>query len=319
MFINNFVLKPDKYLLPAYRISPFNTEDIALHNKLPFSAEIDDYFQERFEGRRCLFCESGRAAVNLALQTLQLDAANTVTILTTTGNTYISKCVTTEIEKFCRWSRDWREDTRAILVNHEFGFGYEQLRELKRFQLPVIEDAAHSFASDNSEQSVSRVGLFTVYSFPKFFPIQLGGLLVCDETIDVPEPVSLETKRYMQKILSFYIKRLVSTKEKRRQTFEYFSVKFKELGFSPRFHLTTHSIPGVFMFKSNGQVDLPAMKVFLTNHGIQCSVFYGENAFFLPLHERIETDDVDYFFEAVRFFVEDISNQSEKGSKVVPK
>jgi hypothetical protein len=30
-------------------------------------------------------------------------------------------------------------------------------------------------------------------------------------------------------------------------------------------------------------------------HGIECSVFYGEDAFFIPVHQRLEAADLDYF------------------------
>src|SRR5689334_20961170 len=153
MLVNDFVLSPDKTLLPAYRISPFQTSDIARNRALPFSESIDQYFHQRFAGRRFIYCESGRQAIHLALAALGLGRQDVVTILTTTGNFYISGCVTREIEKFCRWSREVEPQTKAILVNHEFGFAYEDLRALRRFKVPIIEDAAHAFASNNREQT----------------------------------------------------------------------------------------------------------------------------------------------------------------------
>jgi hypothetical protein len=102
MYVNDFVLYPDKYLLPAYKISPFTTADIARNRGLPPSDSIDDYFRQRFAGRRFVYCESGRQAIHLALQQLGLAREDVVSILTTTANLYISGCVTREIESFCR-------------------------------------------------------------------------------------------------------------------------------------------------------------------------------------------------------------------------
>src|SRR5712671_2299008 len=106
MLVKDFVLSPDKSLLPAYRISPFQTSDIARNSALPLSASIDKYFRRRFAGLRFIYCESGRHAIHLALAALGLRRQDVVTILTTTGNFYISGCVTREIKKFCRWSRE---------------------------------------------------------------------------------------------------------------------------------------------------------------------------------------------------------------------
>src|ERR1051325_4494905 len=197
MLVEDFVLSPDKSLLPAYRISPFNTSDIARNRALPSSAGgIDKYFRERFAERRWMYCESGRQAIHLALRALGLSPDDVVTILTTSGNFYISGCVTREIEKFCRWSREIEPQTKALLVNHEFGFPYEELRAIRRFNVPIIEDAAHAFASNNREQSAGHIGDFVVYSFPKFFPIQTGGLLVLKEHYTMKETLALSTKQH---------------------------------------------------------------------------------------------------------------------------
>src|SRR6185369_5520890 len=142
-----------------------------------------------------------------------------VTIVTTTGNFYISGCVTREIEKFCRWSRDIEPQTKALLVIHEFGFPYEELRELRRFNLPIIEDAAHAFASNNREQSAGHVGDFVVYSFPKFFPTQTGGLLAFNECYAIDDPLASSAKQYVQKVLSAHIDNLTDAAKKRRENY----------------------------------------------------------------------------------------------------
>jgi len=302
MLVKDLVLSPDKYLTPAYRISPFTTSDLAFNRNLPFSDEIDGYFRERFAGRRFVYCENGRQALGLALQHLGLTPPDVITVLTTTGNFYISGCVTREIEEVCRWSRQLEPDTKALLVNHEFGFPYKRLRALRERGLPIIEDAAHAFASDNEERSVSAVGDFTVFSFPKFFPIQLGGLLVADNRFEIKESLAPEAKRYVQKVLSFHLKELLSTSRARQKNYRLLASRFEEIGCKPRFPLTDRSVPGVFMFKTEKRADLAALKAFMWAHGVESSVFYGEDAFFIPVHSRLRADDLDYFFEVARAF-----------------
>jgi hypothetical protein len=303
MLVKDFVLSPDKSLMPAYRISPFQTSDIARNRALPFSASIDDYFRQRFTGRRFIYCESGRQAIHLALAALGLGRQDVVTILTTTGNFYISGCVTREIEKFCRWSREVEPQTKALLVNHEFGFAYEELRALRRFNVPIIEDAAHAFASNNREQSAGQVGDFAVYSFPKFFPIQTGGLLVFNENRTIEEPLAPSAKQYVQKVLSAHIDNVAETVKKRRENYHALTTRFLQLGCTARFQLSESSVPGVFMFQTPAGVDLPALKTFAQEHGIESSVFYGEQAFFVPVHERLMPADLDYFGQVVSAFL----------------
>jgi dTDP-4-amino-4,6-dideoxygalactose transaminase len=303
MVDKDFVLSPDKSLLPAYRISPFQTSDVARNRVLPFSAIIDDYFRQRFNGRRFIYCESGRQAIHLALGALRLDRQDVVTILTTTGNFYISGCVTREIEKFCCWSRQVEPQTKALLVNHEFGFPYEGLRALRHFNVPIIEDAAHSFISNNREQSVAQVGDFVVYSFPKFFPIQTGGLLVFRERYTMDEPLTPSAKQYVQKVLSAHIRNVADAAKKRRENYLTLESRLHQLGCTPRFQSSESSVPGVFMFQTPAGVDLPALKSFVQEHGIESSVFYGEQAFFVPVHERLEPADLEYFAQVVNAFL----------------
>lgn len=305
MLVKDFVLSPDKSLLPAYRISPFNTSDIARNRALPFSAKIDDYLRKRFTGRGFIYCESGRQAIHLALHALGLGRQDVVTILTTTGNFYISGCVTREIEKFCRWSRDVEPQTKALLVNHEFGFAYEELRALRRFNVPIIEDAAHAFASNNHEQSAGQVGDFVIYSFPKFFPIQTGGLLVFHDHHTIDEPLAPSARQYVQKVLSAHIDNVPEAAAKRRENYKALAARFLQLGCTPRFHLSENSVPGVFMFQAPAGLDLPALKTFTQEHGIESSVFYGDQAFFVPVHERLAAVDLDYFAQVITTFLSD--------------
>ena len=303
MLVEEFVLSPDKSLLPAYRISPFKTSDVARNRALPFSESIDEYFRHRFKARRFIYCESGRNAIHLALRALELRREDVVTILTTTGNFYISGCVTREIEKFCDWSREVGPRTKAVLVNHEFGFAYEDLRALRHFNVPIIEDAAHAFASNNREQSAGEVGDLVAYSFPKFFPIQTGGLLTFNERFTIDEPVQAGTKRYIQKVLSAHIDNVPNAVKMRRENYQALGIRFQQLGCAPRFQLSENSVPGVFMFRTPAGLELAALKTFAQAHGIESSVFYGEQGFFVPVHERLESADLEYFAQVVTAFL----------------
>jgi hypothetical protein len=59
------------------------------------------------------------------------------------------------------------------------------------------------------------------------------------------------------------------------------------------------------MFQTPAEVDLPALKTFVQEHGIESSVFYGEQAFFVPVHERLVPADLDYFCHVVSAFLND--------------
>ena len=85
-----FVLNPDPYSLPTYRIGPFKTDDVGINSKLPNDDFAVDYFNNRFGEGKWQYTYNGREAIQLALEHYQLQPNDLVTILTTSQNFYIS-------------------------------------------------------------------------------------------------------------------------------------------------------------------------------------------------------------------------------------
>lgn len=277
-----------------------------MNRVMPEDNLIDDYLIERFGHTDYLYTENGRQAINLALGAFNLQSNDIVTILTTTGNFYISGCVTAEIEKFCNWSRVISEQTKLIFVNHEFGYPFQNLQDLRAHKLPIVEDCASSFFSHDSNNTTGRVGDFVIYSFPKMFPIQIGGLLVSNrgDEMSTHQVITDERIRYIKNVLSKYIVDRDKMINQRSQNFIFLKERFEALGFKARFSQDNKSVPGVFMFrKEKLNIDLTEMKKYFYMHGIQCSVFYGEESFFIPVHQALEEPDLLYFLEVIQSFL----------------
>lgn len=302
-----FVLNPDLYLLPSYRISPFTTCNIAYNNNLPVSNLIDDYFKDKFGGQEYHYTLNGREAINYALTYYHLQKDDTVTVLTTSGNSYISRCVTTEIEKFCKWSRRIDSSTKIIFVNHEFGYPYSGLSELKKDGIPIIEDCAHSFFSQDKDNFIGNVGDFVIYSFPKMFPLQIGGLLKSNLPGKTEEGsrVGPEILRYIKNVLSYHIRFKEKIIDRRIENYNFIKSRFEVLGFSEWCNIEDGIVPGVFMFRTEGrELDLIELKKHFWAHGVQCSVFFGEEAFFMPVHQALTEPDLLYFYEVIKSFIQ---------------
>ena len=304
-----FVINPDPYSLPTYRIGPFQTSDVSTNNRFANNNYIDSYFQQRFKNKHFAYFINGRNAIAKALEYYQLSREDTVTILTSSGNFYISGCVTKEIEKICKWSREIVETTKIIFVNHEFGVPYEKLTELTKYNVPIIEDCAHSFYSKDEKASIGTVGDFVIYSFPKMFPIQIGGLLVSNLKTPIGKSayVNDETLIYIKNVLSHYIKQKDLIIERRIKVYKKLRKELESLGFTERFELKEGVVPGVFMFKvNNDEIKLDALKSYVQAHGIQCSVFYGERAFFIPVHQNLSEDNLTYFKVIIESFLKKV-------------
>ncbi|MDR1718663.1 MAG: DegT/DnrJ/EryC1/StrS family aminotransferase [Dysgonamonadaceae bacterium] len=304
--IDNIVFNPDVYLLPHYKISPFRTEHAFANRKIAekHCPALDFFLEDDYDS---IVTVNARKAIALALESLGLQPDDVVTILTTSGNFYISSCVTRTIEQYCQWDREMQPKTKVLLVNHEFGFPYENLSQLKEYRLPIIEDCAHAFFSQNKENSVGRVGDFVVYSLPKIMPMQLGGILRVRKsanhkaiTYREPEPV----RNYITACFNHYLQDRDAIICRRIENYGYLSTIFSACGLTPRFALEANQVPGVFIFNiDNVDINGENIKHLYWNNGIESSVFYKENAVFIPVHQYLTKDDMDFFLRVYQSFL----------------
>lgn len=303
---NGFIVDAPEHLLPSYKISPFRTVD-SYQNKIAKKnneLNIREYLSNRFLEKDVLLTSNGRGALEAALIMLDLRADDVVTIFTTTNSFYISGCVTSEIEKYCKWSRNIEKNTKVILVNHEFGFCSQEMKKYAALGYPIIEDFAHSFISDSVVNDTGHYSDFLVFSFSKYFPIQVGGALVYNNKFQNSYLEEEELSSYINNVTTNYIKSIPSIKFKKIDNYHYYLELFADLSLTPYFNLEKNDCPAVFCFKVPKKVDLNKMKVFLNSNGIESSVLYGESAYFLPCHQNIEKHDIEYIYTAVKLFLE---------------
>jgi hypothetical protein len=303
MIKNGFILFPHKELKPDIKLSPFTSEDIKVNRNLPDSNKFEEYLKNRFCYRNFTFTINGRHAIQIALNQYELKQDDYVTILTSTGNRYVSGCVTREIEKKCKWSRKVEDRTKVIFIIHEFGYPFSFIQEIINYGIPIIEDCAYSFNSYSEEFEIGTIGDFTIYSFPKYFPIQIGGMLVSNKRGIITNAIDIEAEKYIKNVLSFHIDKLGHINAKRWENYYFLKDEFLKIGLIERFSTKKNISPGVFMFKDHDEIlNLNDLKLFFFTHGIECSVFYGEQSFFLPVHQRLGKDDLLYFIELIKYF-----------------
>ena len=302
MFVNN----PDPFLLPSFRISPFKTEHVAYNHNLSKSDFAVNYFDEKFGIGNWQYTLNGREGIKLALDYYNLKKTDIVTIITTSNNFYISSCVTKEIESICGWNREIVPETKIIFVNHEFGYPFPDMEELRKLKLPIIEDCCTTFFSQDINNKLGKYGDFSIYSFPKFFSIQIGGLIVkniSDSRIGSSSITELE-EHYIQNVLSESLVQEQKLLSKRKDNFSFATSIFSKLGFSLRFELRDRTVPSVLLLNNNNVIkDLALAKEYLFKQGIQCSVFYGEDAFFIPNHQNLSKEEINYIYECVKEYI----------------
>lgn len=289
---SKIALPPDPRAMiePHIRISPFIYTDLDRANEEVDERVAEHRLQEHL-GRPCTLTFSGRHALALVLADARLSSDDTVTILTTTGNSYVSGCVTHTIGRLCRWSMKIEPSTRLIVVIHEWGIPYPRMDEALQTGIPVVEDCAYAFASTYAGEQLGRKGKYAIFSLPKFFPVNFGGL-VCG----VHQPVAMlpEHRRVILNVVGSGIPRLASIIEARFAAWRYLESAFGEIGCAPTLPLGPGTVPGVFMFSPHADVVPEDIKQANQFHGIECSVFYPWHAVYVPCHQQLTQGAMNY-------------------------
>jgi Predicted pyridoxal phosphate-dependent enzyme apparently involved in regulation of cell wall biogenesis len=275
---------------PNIRISPFLYTDLDLAREDLDQKESGKILEEHL-GRSYSITASGRHALDLVLADASLDRNDVVTILTTTGGSYVSGCVTHAIGRLCHWSMRIEATTKLIVVIHEWGIPYPKLDELLTTGIPIVEDCAYSFASLQNGQPVGRKGKYAIFSLPKFFPINFGGL-ACG--IKRKADLSHEHRRAILNVMGSQLPKSGAICESRIEAWRYLELRFREIGCVPALPLDQGTVPGVFMFKPHEDVVPEKIKQAYQTHGIEASVFYPWHAVYVPCHQRLTRGAMDY-------------------------
>ena len=301
-----FVINPNKFLLSSFGMTPFRTENVIKNYNLTEDFYSNQDLDNRFGKDSWRFTYNGKEAISFALSYYNLQKDDLVTILTTSENFYISSCVTLEIERVCKWNREILPETKVILVNHEFGYPYENMNYLVSLGIPIIEDCCTTFFSQDENNKIGKYGDFTVYSLPKFFPIQIGGILTSNKfkLLDQESKLSNIEIKYITNVLSNNLRQIVKILNKRSENFEQGLKLFSKVGFTERFKKNKAITPYAMLLKNNSIIkDLNSFKLFMNKNGIQNSIFYGEDAFFIPNHQSLDFLEIQFIFEVVCFYL----------------
>lgn len=296
ILFNGIVIDPSEFLMPKIRVSPLDQSDLITPVEEEPSIDLSKY--KEFYGKHLYFGVKARQLIEYSLSLCNLKPEDVVTVLTTSGNLYVSNCITREVEKYCKWSRVISEKTKAIIVNHEFGYAYPNVADLKKYNVPIIEDCAQSFFTEAN--GIGQYGDFTIYSLPKAFPMQIGAVLASKKPLDYE--IEKGKQDYIKSRLTKYLPQSGAIKTKRLENYNYLKDNLKVIGIEPFFDLPSNTFPGVFLFKWLECINYQILKDFLTSNGLECSVFYGKNALFIPLHHNLHKAELDYMIMLLQYF-----------------
>ena len=299
--MKSFTIYPDKFYTPKVSIGPFNLKD-----DCSWPEEADFNIIKNL-GDNLLFTNSGKEAIRLALEHLKVEKQDTVGIVTTSGNSYVSKCVTETISEYCSWvTNRLTKEMKCLFVIHEFGYlkSKQSMNELRELELPLINDFAYSLLSLAQSKRMDFIQEINLTSLPKSFNINFGGLLNLPKSnVKILNP-EVKTKILESLRGQLTHEALVANINQRKKNRDYYVAQLAQHGYQVIWD-SSEIVPGVCMITPPENVNLPKLKIFLQRHGIESSVFYGQNAFFVPVHQLMSPKELDYVSYMIGAFKDD--------------
>lgn len=321
--------KVDSY--PITFNPPFNKPDIRL---VPFQgSHIVGYAQDaskeahetvkQFFGETFTILPRATTCLKIALLDIGVSKDDSVAVYQTFGGKKVrNQNVKEVVESQAKLVTKIDATTKVVIVIHEFGFPYKDIKKLKKEcedkSIPLIEDCAWSFGTHIDEDTIiGQVGDYAVYSLPKFAPLQYGGILTGLKLSDDDVWTKYQTLDYFKKeiiiaALHDYLPNLNSDNKKRRENWQKLAGLFTRDGFTPAFELPEGVYPGVFI------ATLPDAKSVIERYeqfGVEVREGINEESILLPVHQSLSDGEIDYIYGAFRGKLNLSSNYQRDGKK----
>jgi hypothetical protein len=288
--MSRFFVNPDPFYTPRVSIGAFN-----LKNSLGHKANLDTRLLGRL-GPNWMTTSSGKKAIRMAFGHLQVSPNWHVGIVTTSGNSYVSKCVTETISDYCTWEMYGKGSKVDLLfVIHEFGalLTLKRMKEYRLLGIPIINDFAYSFLSLFSSGRNDFVDEINLTSFPKAFNVPCGGAVHIpgNTASGIDKRDSSELLKGLEfELNTDSIKQIIEIRKRNR---EFYSKKLTKHGYRVIWN-NKGICPGVCMITPLKSVNLQNLKDLLQRNGIEASVFYGQTSFFVPVHHLLTEKELNY-------------------------
>jgi len=313
---------------PIIFTTPFIKPDIRL---TPFASDVPSFVQESNErskevmrdyfGEKHTVLPRGIYAIKAVLQHIGITEDDSVAVYKTFDNDYISRCVTEPITKLGKLSREINDDTKAVLVIHEFGFPYKDIKNLKkeceRRKIPLIEDCAWTYDSAiDAKTKVGQVGDYAIYSLPKILPVQYGAVLKGVELSDDDvwnkyQMLDFFKREVLYAELEDMLPTLEAAADQRRENWKYLASLFEKDGIDTFIDLEEGVTPAVFFIKTD---DYQRLFERYGEFGVESGRYYQGDAFFLPVHQALGKRQLDYIYAVYRGML-NLSSNYKRSSK----
>lgn len=283
-------------LLPFYH----QEEYLSTHNEKNLNSL--SFFLDHFNKDFAIVTLNGRHAISLILENLNLKRSDEVFIVTTFDYPNVSSCVTSTIFNYCKPARVMTENTRAVLVIHEFGVPYQNLELLKATcierRIPLIEDCAHTIDSVLGNKQVGTLGDWVICSLPKIFPVLSGGILLGKKVDYNPAEHELTRIATIQSQIEPMLNELADSSTRRREVYRQLTEITVNYNLYPVYMVTEKITPWFFPLNVP---DIQKTMDKAAEEGIECALWHGTNIVVFPCHQYINADHIERIESVIKY------------------
>lgn len=161
----------------------------------PSIATIEGFFEDLYPQAYAVLMPSGRAALHIIIQQLELSRANHVYI-----PAFASHCVINAVGFLATPCPDFTAKTDASIVFHQWGFPQKSTRPDV-----IIEDSVDSLIPAGGA-IFPNDGRFEILSLPKIFGCLTGGIILCQRNDDAQKLKAMRDQRQELKSSHFMLR-----------------------------------------------------------------------------------------------------------------
>lgn len=252
------------------------------------------------------FAQSARFLLDRVLSSMRLRCDDQIAILTTSDEAYVSTCLSITAFNHASISRVITETTRVVIIVHEFGYLYPNIiklcASLRARGIAIIEDCAHVLgAKISSGLSVGSIGDYSLFSLPKIFPLNKGGLLRVSPTAPTGIQLSPEEARLSASIHQEFINVIPLWQDLNRLRLRRYEIFFDQIGSKIVQEKESNDIPWMtYVFDSGlSPQDLP---------NVEFGATLRKNCLLIPTNPFVEECIFEHIADAI------IQNRESRGA-----
>jgi hypothetical protein len=301
-FFSNFAVQKYPIILkkpfqvPVIRLSPFRSfvpRKTGVINKLNGNAT---------------FVPRASYGIYALLKYLNLQKDDVVLIIKTFENDVISKCITKQIEKVCKWAIvKWGglipKETKAILLVHEFGITAKLPDQLRSLGFPIIEDCAWSIHPKIIGSD------YIIYSPQKMFNVNYGGLIVgiklSDEFLWSIGCLDVFKRNLFEREMFRNNGEPHIAETRKKLWLKYFQL-VKDSGLKVNrenyfVDMVNHYkwTPTVFFHEFKDEKEADEIRDRLIEFGIQAGRYWGEPIVYVPINQSMNGEELEYMIAVI--------------------